>query len=93
MRASWRVGSLKRGRMSSKRMPGEGKSGNWRKDLSSLILRPGSSEEAVGGEEDCPTWVASCLVVGGCEEVESGMLKRRWKQKAVSGIDKARIYN
>ena len=48
MRSSCRAGSLKRGRMSSKRMPGEGKSGNWRRDLWSLILRPASSEEGAG---------------------------------------------
>ena len=48
MRSWWRKGSLKRGRMSSKRMPGEGKSGNCRKDFWSLILRLASSEEEVG---------------------------------------------
>ena len=45
MRSWWRLGSLKRGRMSSKRTPGEGKSGNWRREVWSLILRLGSSEE------------------------------------------------
>ena len=33
MKASCRTGLLKRGRMSSKRTPGVGKSGNWRRDL------------------------------------------------------------
>ena len=32
MRSWWRVGSLKRGRISSNRMPGEGKSGKRRRD-------------------------------------------------------------
>ena len=54
MRASWRVGSLKRGRMSSKRMPGDGKSGNWRRELWSLILRLASWEEEAGSLADCP---------------------------------------
>lgn len=36
---------MKRGRMSSNRMPGEGKSGNWRRESWSLILRLASWEE------------------------------------------------
>lgn len=48
MRSWWRIGSVKRGRMSSKRMPGEGKSGYWRRELRSLILRLESWEEEAG---------------------------------------------
>ena len=47
-----RVGSAKMGMMSSKRMPGVGKSGNWRRAERKLIVRLESSaalEEEVAG--------------------------------------------
>lgn len=86
MRSWWREKSLKRGRMSSKRMPGEGKSGNWRKDLWSLILRLESSEEGAGWWEDCrEVSEASGRFLGGCEEVESGMMKGKRRRRQEKG--------
>lgn len=46
------------GRMSSKRIPGDGKSGNWRRAERSLTLRLASSVVREGWAGDCPeTWV------------------------------------
>lgn len=66
--------------MSSNRMPGVGKSGNWRRDFCSLILRPGSSEEVEAWEGDCLGfwfWVASGRSRGGCSEVEGDMVREK----------------
>lgn len=66
------------GRMSSKRMPGEGKSGNWRRARRRLIVRLVSSvEPAVAAAESLPLGalevrVGSGFEVGGCEAVAVG---------------------
>lgn len=79
MRASWRVGSAKMGRMSSKRMPGEGKSGNWRSAARSLILRLASSVVREGWEGDCPeTWVVE---VASCWDADWDMLKPKGRKQ------------
>ncbi len=54
------------GRMSSNRTPGAGKSGNWRRDACSFILRLASSAVEEGGGADCRGfWEASGLSDGG----------------------------
>ena len=90
MRASWRAGSLKRGRMSSNKIPGLGKSGNWRRDLRSLIVRLESSEEAAEVVEGNPLSETSGWFVptGGCDEVESRLIER---DMARGGIRRSKI--
>ena len=64
--------------MSSNRMPLVGKSGNWRRDWWSLILRLANSAAEEVEEAASPFWgarEASGLSRGGCEEVESVMAK------------------
>lgn len=48
--------------MSSKRMPGEGKSGNWRSEFLSLNVRLASSAAAAGPAVESSPWAAAWLV-------------------------------
>lgn len=69
----WVVGLRKMGQMSSNKMPGEGKSGNWRKACfnSTLALASWAAVEAEAA--DCRVsgpLVASGASGGGCEDVE-----------------------
>lgn len=61
MRVSCSEGFLNMGRMSSKRMPGAGKSGNCRRDCCSFTLRRGSS--VVLGEEELVS-LSGCMTIG-----------------------------
>lgn len=60
--------------MSSKRIPGEGKSGNWRRDCFIRVLRRGSSVAPGAGVAESRTGgrvvVASGADVEGWEEVD-----------------------
>ena len=75
-RALWsaecRDGSAKMGKISSKRMPGEGKSGNWRKAARSFTLRWASSEAREAVEVVFLPLEASPLIV--MLRVEFGVL-------------------
>lgn len=64
MSASNRLGSAKMGRMSSNRMPGAGKSGNWRSAPLSFTLRSASSVEAEGPAVESLLWEALLSSVG-----------------------------
>lgn len=67
------------GRISSNKMPGEGKSGYWRRERCSLTSRPASSEEPVAEVEGSCLWgasVASGRFGGGCCEVDCCILER-----------------
>jgi hypothetical protein len=75
--------------MSSKRMPGEGKSGNCLRALFSLILRLASSEELAAEAVDSVPWAAlECEIVGsgfdcgGWADVEAESVFKR-----VGGLD------
>ena len=57
------------GRMSSNKMPGEGKSGNWRSAACSFILRLESSAELEAAEVESLPWEPSVCSVGGIEVV------------------------
>lgn len=68
--------------MSSKRMPGLGKSGNWRSEFLSASVRLESSAAAAGPAAGSPPWAACWVVLepvrvgsgleeGGCEAVEA----------------------
>lgn len=74
MRFSCSSGLAKSGRISSKRMPGDGKSGNWRRDCFIRVLRRGSSVApgAVGAESRTGglVEVACGADVGGWEEMD-----------------------
>lgn len=80
MRFPCTCGLAKSGRISSKRMPGEGKSGNWRRDFLIRVLRRGSSVAlgAVGAESRTGGLfeVASGADVGGWEEVDEWDMMR-----------------
>jgi len=78
MSASWRSGDAKIGRMSSKSMPGDGKSGNWRSADFSCVVRLASC--CLGGPAltPCalePALLSPCIVGSavhgcGCDAVE-----------------------
>ena len=88
-RASCKVGSAKIGRISSNKIPGEGKSGNWRRDERILTLRLASSVVREGWGEDCPaTWEAAAF--GGIEGESDDwdMMKREKKRKGKRGKEK-----
>ena len=76
--ASNREGSAKMGRMSSNRMPGSGKSGNWRRAPLSFTLRLASSAEAEAPVAERLPWeallsrVGSGLPAGGWAAVWAG---------------------
>lgn len=84
MRASCTEWSAKIGRMSSKRIPGDGKSGNWRSAARSFTLRLASSAVREGAEEGCSaTWVvveASGAVEEACWDMLKGK-ERKEKRK------------
>lgn len=65
--------------MSSNRMPGDGKSGNWRKDFWRLILRLESSAVLAEAEEaSLPlAFSADGVVGGGLEESEEVRVRVR----------------
>jgi len=75
------------GRMSSKRIPGLGKSGNWRRaDLSLSVRRESSAAGEAWGAESPPWaawldrvgsgwWVAWWIVCAGASEGEAVMMK------------------
>ena len=69
------------GRISSKRIPGEGKSGNWRRAARSLTLRLASSVVREGWAGGCPeTWEVEVALGGGLEEDDWDMVKGREKK-------------
>lgn len=69
------------GRISSNRMPGEGKSGNWRRAARSLTLRLASSVVREGWAGGCPgTWEEVEALGGGLEDDDWDMVKGREKK-------------
>jgi len=92
MRASCREGSAKIGRISSKRMPGEGKSGYWRRAPRSFTLRLASSAALEEWEEGCPaTWAEASGAVDWDMMREKRERARRRGNKNREGLKKDKI--
>jgi hypothetical protein len=86
--------------MSSNKMPGAGKSGNWRRAWRSLIVRLASSAELAAAGVESLLWAAllsrvgSGLRAGGCEDVEEavvavvdGSSTAEWVEEAKGGLE------